>query len=157
MEKLGGIARPTNSEVLGASHCPETNEQVNALKRCVKSIPDPKESPVCVEQDTANNLSNNRHLLKLNLNLANCHGFVGSSASTIARITLDPADRFSYLVHHCANDAVQTSRRCGVLKPEEGRAEALRTLLLSFSDPHIIATTSMEEASEAHEAADAFP
>ncbi|GAA47759.1 hypothetical protein CLF_100769 [Clonorchis sinensis] len=49
-----------------------------------------------------------------------------SFMSTITRLTCDPADRFSYLVHHCEVETAQANRRCIVLEPEEGYAEALR-------------------------------
>ncbi|OON15828.1 hypothetical protein X801_08364, partial [Opisthorchis viverrini] len=68
--------------------------------------------------------------------------------STLARRTREPADRFSYLVHHCEGEAAQAIRRCGVLEPEEGYAEALRILERRFGDPHIIATISIEQLTE---------
>ncbi|OON18174.1 hypothetical protein X801_05976, partial [Opisthorchis viverrini] len=44
-------------------------------------------------------------------------------------------------------EAAQAIGRCGVLEPEEGYAEALRILERKFGDPHIIATTSIEQLS----------
>ncbi|TGZ73932.1 hypothetical protein CRM22_001234 [Opisthorchis felineus] len=66
----------------------------------------------------------------------------------IARRTRDPADRFSYLVHHCEGEAAQAIRRCSVMEPEEGYAGALLIVERRFGDLHIIATTSIEELTE---------
>ncbi|GAA50586.1 protein disulfide-isomerase [Clonorchis sinensis] len=170
MEKLDELARSMNSRVL--EFCPASNEQCDAVKRCVNSIPDPKELPIPVEQDSVINPPNihlcnadarqddrlletvrlvqtcmglsARQLPKFDGNRADYHSFMRSFMSTVARLTRDPADRFSYLVHHCEGEAAQAIRRCSVPEPEEGYAEALRR----FGDPHIIATTSIEELTE---------
>ncbi|OON14927.1 hypothetical protein X801_09276, partial [Opisthorchis viverrini] len=176
MEKLDEIARSMNSGGLETCPCPATNERCDAVRRYVNSIPDPKDLPIPVEQDTVINppnihLSNAntrqddrlletaqlvqtcmglpaRQLPKFDGNPADYHSFMRSFMSTIARRTRDPADRFSYLVHHCEGEAVQAIRRCGVLEPEEGYAEALRILERRFGGPHIIATTSIEQLTE---------
>ncbi|TGZ63690.1 hypothetical protein CRM22_006778 [Opisthorchis felineus] len=176
MEKLDEIARSMTSGVLKTCHCPARSEQFDAVKRYVNSIPDPKESPIPVEQDTVVNPSNihlcnastrqdyrlletahlvqtcmgfpARQLPKFDGNPADYHSFMRSFMSTIARHTRDPADRFSCLVHHCEGEVAQAIRRCSVLEPEEGYAEALRILESRFGDPHIIATISIEELTE---------
>ncbi|TGZ46089.1 hypothetical protein CRM22_011145 [Opisthorchis felineus] len=71
-----------------------------------------------------------------------------SSLPTIDRRSRDPADRLSYLVHHCEGEAIQAIRRGSFLEPEEGYAEALRILERRFGDPHIVSTTSIEEVTE---------
>ncbi|GAA50151.1 protein disulfide-isomerase [Clonorchis sinensis] len=176
MEKLDELARSMNSGVLEAYPCPASNKKCDAVKRYVNSTPDPKELPIPVEQDTIINPPNihlcnanarqddrlletarlvqtcmglpARQLPKFDGNPADYHSFMRSFMSTVVRRTRDPADRFSYLVHHCEGEAAQAIRRCGVLEPEEGYAEALRILERRFGDPHIIATTSIEELTE---------
>ncbi|TGZ63724.1 hypothetical protein CRM22_006755 [Opisthorchis felineus] len=49
------------------------------------------------------------------------------------------------LVHHCEGEAAQAIRQFSFLEPEEGYAEALRILDRRYGDPHIIATTSIDE------------
>ncbi|TGZ64716.1 hypothetical protein CRM22_006235 [Opisthorchis felineus] len=52
MENLDEIVRSTTSGVLETSQCFASNEQFDDIKRYVNSIPDPKESPIPVDQDT---------------------------------------------------------------------------------------------------------
>ncbi|KAG5446297.1 hypothetical protein CSKR_110336 [Clonorchis sinensis] len=58
MEKLDDFARSMNSGVLEAYPCPASNEQCDAVKRYVSSIPDPRELPTPVKQDTIINPPN---------------------------------------------------------------------------------------------------
>ncbi|TGZ76046.1 hypothetical protein CRM22_000039 [Opisthorchis felineus] len=176
MEKLDEIARSMTSRVLETSHRPARNEQFDAIKRYVNSIPDPEELPIPFDQDTvvdppnihlcnANTRKDDRlletaHLVqtcmglparqlpKFDGNHADYQSFMRSFMSTIARPTRHLADRSSYRVHHCEGEAAQAIRRCSLLEPEEDYAEALRILERRFGDPHIVATTSTEELTE---------
>ncbi|OON19949.1 hypothetical protein X801_04176 [Opisthorchis viverrini] len=162
MEKLDEIARSMNSGGLENCPSPATNEQCDPVRRYVNSIPDPKDLPIPVEEDTVNNPPNIhlrnantrqddrlletaqlvqtymglpvRQLPKSDENPANYHISMRSFMSTIARRTQD--------------EATQAIRRCGVLEPEEGYAKALRLLERRLDDSHSIATTSIEQLTD---------
>ncbi|OON14575.1 hypothetical protein X801_09637 [Opisthorchis viverrini] len=98
---------------------PVIDEQSNAVKCYVNSIADTKNGHHLLSKILLSTLQIFTYLPKFVGNPTDYHVFIRSFMSTIARYTFDPADRFSYLVHHCEGEVAQAIRRCSVLEPEE--------------------------------------